>query len=317
MESRCASQLCIIKKHYTMKIVLTGSLGHISRPLAIDLITKGHSVTVISSKAEKQKEIEALGAQAAVGSMFDVDFLASTFRGTDIVYLMEPPFNFFDHSIDLQQEWLTIADNYVKAVRQSGVAKVVHLSSIGGHTDQGVGMLAAHHLVERILQTLPDNVAIKTMRPVGFYYNIFAFIPTIQNAGVIIQNYGGDAKEPWVAPDDIAAVIAEEMEKPFDGRRVRYIASDEVSPNELVKMIGSVIGKSDLTWQVISDEQFRDNLLNVGFSRQAADGLTAMNAGRRSQLYDDYHRHRPVLSKTKLADFMPAFTVAYHAAGTH
>lgn len=38
-----------------MKIVLTGSLGNISKPLAIGLVEKGHQVTVITSKKEKQK----------------------------------------------------------------------------------------------------------------------------------------------------------------------------------------------------------------------------------------------------------------------
>ena len=49
---------------------------------------------------------------------------------------------------------------------------------------------------------------------------------------------GGDEKEPWVSPLDIAAIIAEEIEKPFNGRTVRYIASDEVSPNEVAKVLG-------------------------------------------------------------------------------
>jgi nucleoside-diphosphate-sugar epimerase len=30
-----------------MKVVLTGSLGYIGKPLAVDLIKKGHSVTLI------------------------------------------------------------------------------------------------------------------------------------------------------------------------------------------------------------------------------------------------------------------------------
>jgi nucleoside-diphosphate-sugar epimerase len=62
-----------------MNIVLTGSLGHISKPLAEDLIQKGHAVTVISSKAAKQKDIEALGAKAAIGSIEDVAFLTKAF----------------------------------------------------------------------------------------------------------------------------------------------------------------------------------------------------------------------------------------------
>ena len=45
-----------------MKITITGSLGNISKPLTIELVQKGHAVTVISSNPERQKQIEALGA---------------------------------------------------------------------------------------------------------------------------------------------------------------------------------------------------------------------------------------------------------------
>lgn len=295
-----------------MRIVITGSLGHISKPLATDLIAKGHLVTVISSKAERQKEIETIGAKAAIGSLLDTHFLASTFKGADVIYLMEPPFNFFDHNIDIQNYCLDIAKSYVQAILQSGVMEVIHLSSIGGHTDKGVGMLATHHLVENILKELPNTVSIKTMRPVGFYYNMLAFIPTIKNAGAIIQNYGGDEKEPWVSPLDIAAAIAEEIEKPFDGRTVRYIASDEVSPNEVATILGKIIDKPDLKWNIIPDKQFQDNLINIGFNPQAAKGLTEMNASRRNNLYDDYKQNKPTLGKIKLAEFAKEFAAAYN-----
>ena len=84
-----------------MNIVITGSLGRISKPLTEELISKGHNVTVISSKAERVGEIEALGSRAAIGSLEDAAFLAKTFTGADIVYLMEPPFHFTDPSIDI------------------------------------------------------------------------------------------------------------------------------------------------------------------------------------------------------------------------
>ncbi len=51
----------------------------------------GHTVTVISSKSAKQKDIEELGAAAAIGSLEDVDFLTSTFTGADADYCMVPP----------------------------------------------------------------------------------------------------------------------------------------------------------------------------------------------------------------------------------
>lgn len=297
-----------------MKIVVTGSLGNISKPLTKELVQKGHSVTVISSQPERQAEIEALGAKAAIGTMKDVAFLADTFREADIVYLMEALAHgaFFDHSFDFIGEMNVIGKNYKQAVEQSGVKQIVHLSSIGAHTGEGTGMLTFHHDVENILKQLPESVSIKFMRPVGFYYNMFAFIPTIKAQSAIFQNYGGAEKEPWVSPNDIAAVIAEEMEKPFNGRTVRYIASEEISPNEIASTLGKAIGNPDVKWVEISDEQMLDGLLNTGMNPQTAQGMVAMNASRRNGLlYADYYQNKPVLSPTKVADFAEEFARIY------
>ncbi len=298
-----------------MKITITGSLGHIGKPLTEALVKNGHEVTVISSNAERKKDIQALGAKAAIGSIENVDFLTSIFTGMDAVYVMEPPFNFFDKSVDPGKYYEGLANGYKQAIQQSGVKRVIHLSSIGAHTNKGVGMLAAHYEVENILKQLPEDVSIKFMRPVGFYYNMFAFIQTIKTQGVIVQNYGGDDKEPWVSPLDIADTIAEEFEKPFDGRTVRYIASDEVSPNEVARILGEAIGKPDLKWMTISDEQMLNGILAAGFNPQAANGLTEMNAGRRSGVvYQDYNQNKPTLGKIKLKDFSKAFATGYKQA---
>ena len=298
-----------------MKIIITGSLGNISKPLAQLLVQAKHTVTVISSSPERQTEIEALGATAAIGTMQDVPFLTKTFTGADIVYCMESFGHgfFFDQTLDYMAAITEIANSYTQAIEQSGVKKVIHLSSVGAHTDTGVGMLAMHYIVENILKQLPADVSIKFMRPVGFYYNAFAYIPTIKAAGMIIQNYGGDTKEPWVSPLDIATVIAEEMELPFDGRTVRYIASEELSPNEVAKILGDAIGKPGLKWLEIPDEQMQTNLIAAGMNPSVAKGLTAMNAGRKSGvLYEDYNRNKPVLEKTKLTVFAREFAAAYN-----
>jgi uncharacterized protein YbjT (DUF2867 family) len=297
-----------------MKIILTGSLGHIGKPLTEMLLQDGHWVTVISSKEERRKDIEALGAKAAIGKMEDPEFLTGVFTGADIVYLMEAlgSGSFFDPNLNYIVAINNIANSYKQAVQESGVKKIIHLSSIGAHTDKENGMLAFHYNVENILRQLPEDVSIKFMRPVGFYYNMFAFIPTIKTHGAIIQNYGGDKKEPWVSPLDIATVIAEEMEKPFEGREVRYIASDEVSPNEVAKALGEAIGKPDLKWLEVPDEQMLNGMKAAGMNPEIAKGLVEMNAGRRNNiLYRDYIEHKPILGKVKLADFVKEFVTVY------
>ncbi|MEO8771355.1 MAG: NmrA family NAD(P)-binding protein [Ferruginibacter sp.] len=298
-----------------MKMIITGSLGHISRPLTQLLVQHNHTVTVISSNPERKKEIETLGANAAIGSMQDVAFLTKTFTGADIVYCMESLGHgfFFDHNLDYMEALTNIATNYKHAIEKAGIKKVVHLSSIGAHTDKGNGMLASHYNVEAILKQLPADVAIKFMRPVGFYYNMFAFIPTIKATGTIIQNYGGDEREPWVSTDDIATVIAEEMQLPFNGRTIRYIASEELSPNEVANILGEAIGNPDLKWIAIPNEQMQSNLIAAGMNPAVAKGITEMNAGRISGvLYEDYNRNKPILSKTKLEVFAKDFAAAYN-----
>ncbi|RYD75991.1 MAG: NAD-dependent epimerase/dehydratase family protein [Sphingobacteriales bacterium] len=300
-----------------MNIVVTGSLGNIGKPLTQELVQKGHSVTVISSNAERQKAIEALGAKVAIGSMFDADFLATTFKGADVVYLMETmeaAGDMFDKSVDFIETINKIGNSYKTAIEQSGVTQVIHLSSIGAHTDKGTGILIFHYNVETILRQLPENVSIKFIRPVGFYINMYSFAQTIKYKGAIISNYGGDKKEPWVSPMDIADVIAEEIEKPFAGRTVHYVASDEVSPNEIASALGNAIGKPELEWKVISDEQLLTNWLNIGFNEQVARGFVELQASQRSgTLYNDYYKNKPTLGKVKLADFAKEFAVVYHA----
>nr|WP_068891116.1 NmrA family NAD(P)-binding protein [Pedobacter panaciterrae] len=300
-----------------MKIVVTGSLGHISKPLAKALVLAGHSVTVISSKAERQQEIEAIGAKAAIGTMEDIDFLTETFKDADAAYVMESLGEgfFFDHDLDIFAAIIKIGNSYKQAIENSGLKRIVHLSSIGGHTNKGNGMLRFHYDAEQIFKQLPEDVSITTLRPVGFYYNLLGFIPAIKAQGIIATNYKADYKEPWVSPLDIATVVAEEITKDFTGRKVRYIASDELTGDEIATILGEAIGKPDLKWVLISDEQQVNGMIGAGMNPQIANGLTEMNAARQTGiLFDDYRKNRPVLGKVKLTDFAKDFSEIYKSS---
>lgn len=299
-----------------MNIVITGSLGNIGKSLTPTLVKKGHKVTVISCKSERQQDIEALGAKAVIGSMKDGDFLAKTFKGADIVYLMEAwegIGNIFDKNVDFLAGFHLIGNNYKQAVLASGVKKIVHLSSVGAHSPTGYGSLSAHYDVENILKQLPDDVSIKFMRPTGFYTNLFRSLQSIKEKGAIISNYGGDKKEPWVSPLDIAEAIAEEMESPFEGRKVRYIASDEVSPNEIIGILGKAIGNPDLKWIEISDEQMLEGMLSMGVNPKIAKGMVEMQASQRTGLlFEDFYRNKPEMGKVKFVDFAKDFAWVYN-----
>ena len=293
-----------------MKFVVTGSLGHISRPLVAELVEKGHTVTVISSKPEKQKEIDAMGAMAAIGSLEDIDFLVATFSGADAVYAMVPPAYAEPDQLAYYQR---IGQNYKQAIQQSGIKRVVYLSSYGAHLAEGTGLILGSHYTECMLNELSD-VATTHLRPGYFYYNLNNFVSMIKEQGFIGTNYGGDDRLVMVAPSDIAAVAAEELEAPVSiGNRVRYIASDDLTANEAAQVLGAAIGKPDLTWMVFSDEQVKGAMIGAGMPAAFVDGFVELGASIHSgMLREDYDLHKPAtMGKVKLADFAKEFAAAF------
>ena len=299
-----------------MKIILTGSLGNIGLHLTRNLLQHGHVVTVVSSNPGRQADIEALGAQAAIGAVTDVEFLTNTFRGADVVHLIgiwEAIGSMFDPDVDFESGFIQMANNYKKAIQATGIKKAIYLSTIGAHTNKGIGVLIYHYLAEQVLQTLPDDVAVKFMRPVGFYTNLYRSIPTIRNQNAIVQNFGGDTPQPWVSPIDIAQAITEEVDLPFEGKTVRYIASEEISANEIARILGEAIGQPDLQWIVIPDEALLDGMLAHGMNKSIANGFIEMqNAQKSGSIYADYYKNEPELGQTKFASFAKEFAEVYH-----
>jgi len=291
-----------------MNVIVTGSSGHISKPLTQELVQKGHTVTVISSNPEKQAAIDVLGATAAIGSLEDADFLKATFTSADVVYTMIPP-NFA--TPDPIAYYQTIGNSYAQVISQSGIKRVVNLSSWGAHLAKGTGIIVGSHHVEKILDKLPD-VAITHLRPASFYYNLYHYVDMIKGAGFIGTNYGGDDKLVLVAPTDIASAAAEEIEAKTTGKTIRYVASDERTCSEIASVLGAAIGKPDLTWITFTDEQTQAAMEKNGVPASIAAKLVELNASiRTGAIREDYDVHQPVMGKVKLEDFAKEFAAAF------
>lgn len=292
-----------------MKVIVTGSLGNISKPLAVELVARGHAVTVISSRPEMQQEIEALGATAAIGSLDDAGFLALTLAGADALYAMVPP----NHNAapDPITYYRSIGCSYAAAIRQSGVERVVCLSSYGAELEKGTGFILGAHDVEQMLAELP-GLSLTRLRPCYFYYNLLHFAGMIKTAGFIGTNYGGEDKIVMVAPQDIAVVAAEELTTTSPAT-VRYIASDDRTGNDIAKVLGAAIGKPDLQWVTFTNEQTQAGMEQNGIPAHVAALWVELGASIHSgELRRDYDLHRPaVMGQVKLEDFAKEFAAAF------
>ncbi len=296
-----------------MKYVVTGSLGHISKPLAQHLVNAGHQVTIISSKAAKTAEIEKLGAKAAIGSVDDEAFLVQAFTGADAVYTMVPP---TISEPNWPQYIAQVGKKYAAAIQATGVKYVVNLSSIGAHMPAGCGPVSGIHYVEEALNEL-EGVHVLHLRPGYFYYNFLNNAAMAKHIGILGSNFGAETKLTLVATEDIAEVAAEELlHLNFRGKSIRYLVSDERTTTEIAAVLGQAVGKPDLRWVDFPDQDTLGAMLQAGLPEEVAKNYTEVGAAMRSgEMFAEYRQQKtPVFGKTKFEAFAPAFAEAYATA---
>jgi uncharacterized protein YbjT (DUF2867 family) len=290
-----------------MKYVLTGSTGNITKPLAKALITAGHKVTIISSNESRKEEIEKIGATAAIGSVLDEPFLSRVFQSADAVYLMIPPTFSVSDWLGYQKE---VAENFVTAIKNSGVKNIVQLSSIGAHMVEGAGPIDGLAYLEERLNSI-DNINVVKLRPSYFYTNFFSMIDMIKQAGILGSNIG-DHKDELVLthPNDIADAAAKHLlTLDFKGQKIEYVSSDVRTFSEIVKVLGDAIGKPELPWISFSDEDNLQGMLNAGLPEVFAKSYTQMGKSIREGLIqeDYYSQNEQPQGKVKLEDFAKVF----------
>lgn len=287
-----------------MKIIISGSLGNIGKPLTAQLVQSGQDVTVISSNADRKDAIENLGAKAAVGSVSDADFLAETFAGADALFAMTPP-NM--GGVNIIKNTTDAGAAFAKAIQKANIKRVVMLSSIGADLPTGNGPIAGLYNIEKIYENLDTSITF--LRAGYFYINFFNDIPMIKGAGIMGANFPASNRIPLVHPEDIANAAAEELQKTQEGKNIRYIISDVKTPAEIVKTFGAAIEKPELPWIEFTDEQYLGGMTQAGVPEEMAGLYTEMGSGLRNETIaaDFLNNDGTVTGKIKLEDFAKEF----------
>lgn len=295
-----------------MKITTTGSLGNVAKPLVQDLIAAGHEVTVITTQAERKIEIEALGARAAIGSISDPGFLTHAFTGADAVYVMMPPAM---GPVNMIQNIENAGHAYAQAIDAASVKRVVMLSSVGADAAEGTGPVQGVNRVEQILRQL-NGVNVTVLRSGFFYVNFLRDIPLIKNKNLFGNNYSGDDQLALTHPKDIAEAVAVELQSEGNGYEVKYIVSDISTGNKIASLFGQAIGKPDLAWTEIPDEQLKQGMLAGGLPEELAGLITELGQGVRNGIVtrDFFATGGTVNGKIKLGQFAEEFKTRYQQA---
>ncbi len=204
--------------------------------------------------------------------------------------------------------------NLVQAIKASGVERVVALSAQGAGLR--CGSVAALTGLEEALRSL-DGLAVVALRSCFHMTNHLRTIPLIKKAGINAGAIHADLPLPMIAARDIAAVAAAYLMAPnFSGYQVRdLLGCRAYTHREATAILGAAIGRPDLPYIESSYEEYRTNLVGMGFSVSAADTLVhtwiAVNEGPGSTYPS---RNASNTTPTTLEEFVrDTFVPAYQA----
>ncbi len=266
--------------------VITGATGNTGRVIVNGLLARGEKVRAVARNADHLKEESAKGAEAFVAQLDDSDSLARALEGAKAAYFMIPP--------DLRNpDYRAYQDQLVesigKAVEKASLSHAVVLSSVGADKPDKTGpVVGLHHLEQRLNQI--SGLSVLALRPAYFMENTLAQAMLIRMFGMTAGPLRGDLSLPMIATRDIGEYATKTLLKlEFQGKQVRELLGQrEVTMNEVATIIGKAIGKPDLRYSQLPDDQVRDGMMSMGMSPSIAnlflEMAAAMNSGHMKEL---------------------------------
>lgn len=240
---------------------VTGATGHVGKAAAERLKTQGHEVRLVS--------------RSAGVSLEDVAALTRAFSGVDGVFLMIPP-DF--KAPDLRKRQNEFGEKLAEAARAAKVRRVVFLSSINGHLEDGTGPILGLHDMEERLNAL-GIIELVHLRPTFFMENHLQGAGLIAQAGIFGAAFRPDLPCPMIATADIGAKAAELLvEEPFRQPRTRELLGPRgYTMTEVAQTLGAAIGKPDLKYAQFPYEDARKAMIGNGMSASYADALIELS----------------------------------------
>jgi len=262
--------------------VVMGASGNTGHIVANNLLTRGEKVRVIGRNSAHLQPLTSKGAEPFIADVTDASSLAKAFHGADSAYVMIPPNITSKDPLGYSNR---VSDAIAAAVQKGGIRNVVALSSIGAELSSGVGPVVGLHNLEQKLNQI-TNANVLYLRAAYFMENTLPQASAIRQMGSAVGPLRPDLKIPMIATHDIGNAAADVLLHPtIHGKQTRELHGQrDLTYTEVASILGKIVGKPDLKYAQVSDDQFRAALVQMGMSEPVAKLLVemtqALNAGK-------------------------------------
>jgi uncharacterized protein YbjT (DUF2867 family) len=254
-------------------IAITGASGKTGQRTAEALLNKGEKVRVIGRSKEHLQFLVQKGAESLIGDQADVKFLTNAFQGCSAAYVLIPPKM---DATDVREYYNIMGDVMIKAVKKSGLRKLVFLSSLGAELDSGTGPVIGLHDVEEMLGKLTKTHVV-FLRPGYFYENTLMNVGMIRDKKLIANSMDADAPILMVATKDIGDKAAELLaNSQFTGHTIVELFGERITYGDVTKIIGDKIGIPSLQFFHASEREAITGMMSMGLSKNIAESFVEL-----------------------------------------
>jgi len=261
--------------------VVLGASGNTGHVVAKNLLARQQKVRVVGRNAAHLQPHAAQGAEIFIGDVTDAATLTKAFQNADSAYVMIPPNLTSNDPLAYSER---VSDAIAAALKNAGVKNVVALSSIGADKSKGTGPVVGLYKLEQKLNQI-DGANVLFLRPGYFMENTLPQVGAISKMGFAVGPIRPDLKLPVIATRDIGAAAADALlSLTFRGKQTKELLGQrDITYTEVAAIIGKAIGKPDLKYAQLPDEQIRPAMVQMGMSEQVANLLlemsTSLNSG--------------------------------------
>jgi uncharacterized protein YbjT (DUF2867 family) len=257
--------------------LVMGITGNVGGATAKRLLAQGKKVRALVRDREKATKWEEQGVELVDGDWNDAAAVERALDGVEGAFVMLP--SVWAPSPDFKEAKSVIA-NYVEALANAAVQRVVVLSSMGANRTDGLGMITALSLLEQGLRHLTSPTAY--VRAGGFFENFLYGLHVAQGGTLPVYYNPTSRKSAMVATDDIGAEVATLLSGPaWSGHRVVELGS-MVSADEVAAQLGEVMQRDVKAFAVPRDgwpAAFEQMGIPKGQTGPAEAMFDAVNAG--------------------------------------
>ncbi len=265
-------------------IIITGANGKLGRAIVENLLELAPSegIGVSVQDPEKARDLEQRGVRVRRGDYEDPTSLAQAFEGASQVLIVSAP-RIGEIAFRLHQA-------AINAAKAAGAGRILYTSHMGSNSTSHFPPMRTHAATEEALRT--SGVPFTSLRN-GYYASSATLLlgNALQTGEAAVPEAGPIA---WTAHADLAKVAAIVLTKGGLDSISPPLTATETFDTDGVAQIASEITGRPIRRRVVSDDEFRSNLIAHGTPEAGANMLVGVFAASRQ---GDFAKTDPTLSR--------------------